>query len=129
MGKFRSGILLMDWDTHQVLSDKERIILLELPLFQKTEQECRTDFECWIYILKHMKILQEIPFQPINAIFKRLAEVTNIESLTPDERYQYEADLKVYRDYKAQMGCATRKGVDKGIEIGLRKKNCAMPKR
>lgn len=113
LGKFRSDILLMDRDTHQTFSDKERIVLLELPLFRKTEQECQTDFERWIYILKHMETLQDIPFQPMNAIFKRLAEVTNIESLTPDERYQYETDLKAYRDYKAQMDCAARKGFEK----------------
>ena len=41
-----------------------------------------------------METLNRIPFQPMKAIFERLAKVTNVESLTPDERYAYERDLK-----------------------------------
>ena len=41
--------------------------------------------------------------------FERLAKVTNVESLPPDERYAYERDLKAYRDYKAQMDYAPSK--------------------
>ena len=52
----------------------------------------------------------------MKAIFERLAKVTNVESLTPDERYAYERDLKAYRDYKAQMDYAKEEGIEKGIE-------------
>ncbi len=41
--------------------------------------------------------------------FERLAKVTNVESLPPDERHAYERDLKAYRDYKAQMDYAPSK--------------------
>ena len=113
LGKFRSDIFLMDRDTQQVFSTKQRFIFLEFPLFRKKEQECKTDFERWIYILKHMETLNRIPFQPMKAIFERLAKVTNVESLTPDERYAYERDLKAYRDYKAQMDYAIEEGFQK----------------
>ena len=121
LGKFRSDIFLMDRDTQQVFSTKQRFIFLEFPLFRKKEQECKTDFERWIYILKHMETLNRIPFQPMKAIFERLAKVTNIESLTPDERYAYERDLKAYRDYKAQMDYAKEEGIEEGIEKGIEK--------
>ena len=121
LGKFRSDIFLMDRDTQQVFSTKQRFIFLEFPLFRKKEQECKTDFERWIYILKHMETLNRIPFQPMKAIFERLAKVTNVESLTPDERYAYERDLKAYRDYKAQMDYAKEEGIEEGIEKGIEK--------
>ena len=60
LGKFRSDILLIDRDTQQVFSTKQRFIFLEFPLFRKKEQECKTDFERWIYILKHMETLNRI---------------------------------------------------------------------
>ena len=120
LGKFRSDIFLMDRDTQQVFSTKQRFIFLEFPLFRKKEQECKTDFERWIYILKHMETLNRIPFQPMKAIFERLAKVTNVESLTPDERYAYERDLKAYRDYKAQMDYAIEEGFDKGMRKGMK---------
>ena len=59
-----------------------------------------------------METLNRIPFQPMKAIFERLAKVTNVESLTPDERYAYERDLKAYRDYKAQMDYAKEEGIE-----------------
>ena len=31
-----------------------RYIFIELPLFTKEEDECETDFERWIYVLKNM---------------------------------------------------------------------------
>ena len=62
-----------------------------------------------------METLNRIPFQPMKAIFERLAKVTNVESLTPDERYAYERDLKAYRDYKAQMDYAKEEGIEPGL--------------
>ena len=39
LGKFRSDIFLMDRDTQQVFSTKQRFIFLEFPLFRKKEQD------------------------------------------------------------------------------------------
>lgn len=36
-------------------TDKLRFIYLNLPLFKKKAEECVTDFEKWIYVLKHME--------------------------------------------------------------------------
>ena len=45
---------LADRETHEQFSDKMRYIFIELPLFTKEEDECETDFERWIYVLKNM---------------------------------------------------------------------------
>ena len=58
-GKLHTDIVLSDRDTHEVFSDKLRFIFIELPAFTKEEEECITDFERWIYVLKNMETLKD----------------------------------------------------------------------
>ena len=62
-GKLHTDIVLSDRDTHEVFSDKLRFIFIELPAFTKEEEECITDFERWIYVLKNMETLNRLPFK------------------------------------------------------------------
>lgn len=48
--KLRTNIILADCDTHELFSDKMRFIFIELPSFDKEEEQCENDFECWIYV-------------------------------------------------------------------------------
>ena len=54
-GKLCTDIVLSDRNTHEVFSDKLRFIFIELPAFTNEEEECITDFERWIYVLKNME--------------------------------------------------------------------------
>ena len=49
----RTDVVLSDRATGKLFNDKFRQIFIELPNFNKEEDECNTDFERWIYILKH----------------------------------------------------------------------------
>ena len=71
-GKLRTDIVLSDRDTHEVFSDKLRFIFIELPAFTKEEEECITDFERWIYVLKNMETLNRLPFKARKAVFEKL---------------------------------------------------------
>ena len=70
-GKFRRDIVLADRENGQVFNPKFRQIYIELPRFNKEEDECETDFERWIYVLKHMDTLDRMPFKARKAIFER----------------------------------------------------------
>ena len=48
--EFRTDLVLTDLQTRQRVSDRMRIVYLQLPLFDKhTEAECMDIFDCWIY--------------------------------------------------------------------------------
>ena len=52
----RFNLVLTDLQTRQRVSDRMRIVYLQLPLFDKqTEAECMDIFDCWIYIVKNMR--------------------------------------------------------------------------
>ena len=67
-GKLRTDIVLSDRNTHEVFSDK-------LPAFTNEEEECITDFERWIYVLKNMETLNRLPFKARKAVFEKLEKI------------------------------------------------------
>ena len=81
--------------------EKMRFVFLQLPLFEKKELECMEIFDCWIYILNNMEHLKEIPFLDKYPVFRKLAEITDLRKLTPEERESYDEDLKIMRDLYA----------------------------
>jgi len=120
-GKFRRDIVPADRETGQVFNPKFRQIYIELPRFNKEEEECETDFERWIYVLKHMDTLDRMPFKARKAIFERLERIGSMANLTPKQRAQYEAEWKMYNDYYNTLDFAVEKGIEKGIEQGTAK--------
>lgn len=112
--KLRTDIILADRDTHEQFSDKMRYIFLELPSFTKEENECETDFERWIYVLKNMETLQRLPFKARNAVFQRLEQIVDIAAMSKEDRMKYDESIKVYRDRLAVMEFERLKGVEEG---------------
>ena len=112
--KLRTDIILSDRDTHEQFSDKMRYIFLELPSFIKEENECETDFERWIYVLKNMETLQRLPFKARNAVFQRLEQIVDIAAMSKEDRMKYDESIKVYRDRLAVMEFERLKGVEEG---------------
>ncbi len=117
-GKFRTDVILADRETGERTSDRLRQIYLELPYFRKRQEECETDFERWIYLLKHMETLDRMPFETRKAIFDKLLDVADVASLSKEERMRYDATLKQYRDYYNTVTYAKEEGFQKGMEKG-----------
>ncbi len=119
--KIRTDIVLSDRDTGKLFSNKFRQIFIELPNFNKEEDECENDFERWIYILKHMDTLDRMPFKARKAVFERLEKLASKANMTQEERARYEEEWKVYNDYFNTLDFAEQKGVQKGLQKGLQK--------
>ena len=116
--KLRTDICLEDRDTHELFSDKMRFVFLQLPLFDKEENECENDFERWIYVLKNMDTLQRLPFKARNAVFQKLEEIVDIASMSKEDRIKYDESIKVYRDNLVTELYAVQQGRQQGIKEG-----------
>jgi predicted transposase/invertase (TIGR01784 family) len=115
---FFHKVKLVELDTHKVFSDKLTLMYLELPKFQKTEEQLTSHFEKWIYAFKHMPSLHNRPVKLQERIFTRLFEAANIAKFSHSERNEYEDSLKVYRDLKNSLDTAVEEGRAQGIEQG-----------
>ena len=100
---------------------KTRYVFVQLAAFKKTEDECENLDDQWIYNIKNMGIRQEVAFRQNSEVFKRLAEVANVATLTPEQRYHYEADVKIVRDTLNQIRGAYQDGEENGEKRGLEK--------
>lgn len=116
--EFRTDVALMDMKTLKPFSDKERMIFLQLPYFTKDLDDCTDIFEKLIYVLKHMEILQRMPFLAQDAVFKRLSEIAEVAALSKEERRQYDESLRHYRDTIAVMHGQYLEGESKGRAEG-----------
>jgi predicted transposase/invertase (TIGR01784 family) len=69
-----------------------------LPLFNKKLEDCENNFDKWICVLKDMDILERLPFPLKGEIFKKLAMITDVASLSKEERVEYDRAMKELRD-------------------------------
>ena len=95
-----------------------REIFIEFPLFNKTEKECETPLDYWLYNLKHMEKLESLQFKGQKALSQRLEELARIVNMNKKERDEYEACLKVYRDNYNTWNYMKEQAIKEGFEEG-----------
>ena len=106
-------IALIDKRTGKVFNNKFRQIYIELPRFMKTESDCNSFIEYWIYNLVNMNHLKEISFKDRKAIFDKLERLASQANLTEEERARLEEDWKNYNDYFNTIDFAKKEGEQK----------------
>ena len=120
--KFRTDLVLTDLQTRQRVSDRMRIVYLQLPLFDKhTEAECMDIFDCWIYIVKNMNMFEQMPFSEKYPVFRKLAEIGDLRKLSREELELYDEDIKNMRDIYATRKFDEKKGIEIGMAKGMAK--------
>ena len=120
-----SRVKLCDTETQKVFYDKLTFIYLEMPKFNKTENELKTHLDKWLYVFRHLGTLEKRPAKLKQRIFERLFQSAEIAKFTSDDVTQYENSLKHYRDVKNVIDTALMEGeaigVEKGEAIGIEK--------
>ena len=96
---------------------RKNLIYLQLPYFEKSAEACENNFDRWIYLLKHMETIVKLPWPEKNPVFQRLAEISDLGSLSREERMKYDEAIRKYRDTL----CVMQSQLDEGIQIGIEK--------
>lgn len=97
----------------EVFYDKLTFIYLEMPHFNKKEEELSTTYDKWLYVLKYLPHFTDRPKSLQERIFQRLFEAAEIAKFTSEEKELYEESLKSYRDLKNVIDSAFDDGVMK----------------
>lgn len=108
----------MDTRTKKVFYDKLTFIYLEMPKFNKREEELVTLFDKWMYVLKNLTNLMERPAALQERVFQRVFRVAEIARFDRKELSAYEDSLKEYRDLYSVLSTAIHKGEAKGRAKG-----------
>ncbi len=131
---FHHEVQLLDNKTKEVFYDKLTFIYLEMPKFNKTEDELTNMFEKWLFVLRNLSRLMERPKALQERIFTKLFETAEIAKFTKLEYDSYEESLKAYRDWKNTIDTEKKisweegheKGREEGFEEGQEKKTIEM---
>ena len=118
--KYRHEIKLKDVEDNHVFYEKLTFVYLEMPKFNKTEDELVTMFDKWMFVLRNLSRLLDRPKALQDRIFDRLFEQAEIAKYSPAERREYEVSVKNYWDYNSTMKTAEQKGEKKGIKKGIK---------
>ena len=92
--KYVSKIQLIDCDNGELFYDKLTFFYIELPRFTKELQELKTFFEQWIFIIRHLHELNDLPEKLRNGeVFEQLFEMAKIARMTKKDVFNYLNDL------------------------------------
>ena len=111
-------VKLMDVEDKHVFYDKLTFVYLEMPKFNKTEDQLETMMDKWLYVLRNLSRLMERPAALQDRVFTRLFEQAEIARFSKEELFDYEESLKVYRDLFNVVKSAEQKGIRKGFVKG-----------
>ena len=110
--KFLRSVNLKDQDG-DVFYDKLNFKFIQMPLFDKGENELESHFDKWIYFLKKLESFDEIPKILDEPIFEKAFEVAEVAKMTPQQYEQYLESLLTYIEVKEVVKTAELDGVKK----------------
>jgi predicted transposase/invertase (TIGR01784 family) len=118
--QYLHDVRLMDVMTHTVFYDKLRYVFVELPKFKKSADELKTNEDGWLYSLRNMEILDEIPV-PLRKkkVFRELYQLAEVINLSPEDMNAYQESLKIKRDNYSALESAELRGVQRGQKQGI----------
>lgn len=121
--RYHSSYRLREDSCHEVMTDVLRFVFLELGRFKKRIWELDTVFDKWMYLLKHMHEMAEIPKEFSDPLFTRLFMLAEIHNFTAEEYKQYQKSLKNMGDFdniiSSTAELAEMRGLEKGRAEGL----------
>lgn len=111
---FHHRVQLMDVNTKTVFYDKLTFIYLEMPKFNKKEEELEGMSDKWLFVLRNLSRLMDRPHALQERVFTKLFEAAEIAKFTKEQYEAYEDSLKAYRDWKNTIETAKNKSYAEG---------------
>ena len=84
----------------KLVYDKLTFMYLEMPKFNKTENELKDMFDKWMFVLRNLSRLMGRPAALQERVFTKLFEAAEIAKFSKQQYDEYEESLKAYRDWQ-----------------------------
>jgi predicted transposase/invertase (TIGR01784 family) len=120
--------LLMNEETHEILSDKIQLVTIELGKFNKTEAELETNLDYWMYCFKNAQKLKEQPKIIQGDIFNKLFNRIDTKNLTDNDMETYNKSIMEYADVRFIAASNRKMGYNEGMEKGMESQNVQIAK-
>jgi len=121
--KYRYDVKLSDIKTHKIFYNKLTFIYLEMPKFTKEIDEIETRFEKWLYVIKNLGRLDNLPDKLRETVFEKMFAAAEVAQLSQGEYMGYIENViqhwDTYSIMKTAKEDATAEGMAKGMAKGL----------
>lgn len=110
----------MDRELKVPFSETLNEVYFEMPKFVLPLSECNSIYLKWLYVLNNIDIMDRLPEELNNQLFRKLKSIVEIERMSANERLEYELSLAVERDMLSALDASREEGLAKGRAEGLR---------
>ncbi len=107
---YKHDVKLVDIATNEVFYPKLNYIFLEMPKFVKREEELEDRKEDWLYVIKNLAKLPNVPKRMGDELFHSFFQLAEVSNLSPEEYEAYEMSLKRQRDNYNIVATAREEG-------------------
>ena len=108
----------MERELKKPFSETLNEVYLEMPKFVLPLSECKTIYLKWLYVLNNIDIMERLPEELNNQIFKKLKSIVEIERMSVNERLEYELSLAAERDMLCALDVSFEDGEAQGEKKG-----------
>ena len=125
--KYRWDVVRMERELKIPFSETLNEVYLEMPKFVLPLSECKSIYLKWLYVLNNIDIMERLPEELNNQIFKKLKSIVEIERMSANERLEYELSMAAERDMLGALDAKYEDGREEGIkEVALKMKQSGM---
>lgn len=129
-GRWLHDVVLSNKATGKVFNERLAFTYIELTGFNKPENQLQNDLEKWVYALKNLKHLNQIPAAFAEPDLIQFCQAARYINLTKEEKEMISAKTKARWDNYAVMEGAKilghRQGLEEGEARGIYKKAIEM---
>lgn len=111
-------VRLMDIETHEVFSNVLRMMFVTLAEAKATWEDCVTDYEKIIYLIKNMHLMDKESKAYKSGEFSDMFNEAELDNIAAEEMVAYSESKLKYEDDLAALDYTFEKGVNEGKEIG-----------
>ena len=118
--RYISEYTFREKETHELLDETIFIIFAELTRFNKSEDECNSELDRMLYVLKNSEKLKKPAGWLKNPVYARILRAFEIMAFSKTKRIQYNKDMYDERRRVGEMKAARQEGREEGLLLGAR---------
>ena len=109
-------VLLIERETHIVLTEDFKIFFLSLNQVAKEWEDCKTELERRLYLIKNMEKLNKDSKPYKSGEYEEMFNASEIASMAAEDIVEYRTSIIKEMERESELEYAKEEGIEKGIE-------------
>ena len=117
-------VVLMERETNVVLTEDVKIYFLSLNQVSRDWDECKTELERILYLVKNMENLNKESKPYKSGEYKEMFNASEIASMGAEDIVEYQSSIMKEMERESELEYAMEEGIEKGkLDVAMRMKD------